>query len=131
MVTVPFSSKSVYASKLHCTGTANCNFECEITSSVDKGDGDEEIFINRETVACNLKVSGMNFPSSLKRSVVLSLVLEEVTDDEEGDDVIDGDENDVADDDHDGLVVSALKRQESLGELEQQGCEFHVLMKIP
>ena len=62
---------------------------------------------------------------------MLSLVLEEVTDEEEGDDVIDGDENDVADDDHDGLVVSALRRQETLGELEQKGWEFHVLLKIP
>ena len=67
----------------------------------------------------------MNFPSSLRRrSVVLSLVLEEVTDEDEGDDVIDGD-------DHDGLVVSALRRQESLGELEQKGWEIHVLLKIP
>ena len=55
---------------------------------------------------------------------MLSLVLEEVTDEEEGDDVIDGD-------DHDGLVVSALRRQESLGELEQKGWEIHVLLKIP
>ena len=71
---------------------------------------------------CNLQVSGMNFPSSLsRRSVVLSLVLEEVTDDDDEGDVIDGDENDVADDDHDGLVVSALRRQETLGESEQQG----------
>ena len=62
---------------------------------------------------------------------MLSLVLEEVTDEEEGDDVIDGDENDVADDDHDGLVVSALRRQETLGELEQKGWEIHVLLKIP
>ena len=62
---------------------------------------------------------------------MLSLVLEEVTDEEEGDDVIDGDENDVDGDDHDGLVVSALRRQESLGELEQKGWEIHVLLKIP
>ena len=65
----------------------------------------------------------MNVPSGLrKRSVVLSLVLEEVTDDDddddEGDDVIDGD-------DHDGLVVSALRRQETLGESEQQVCRIH------
>ena len=58
---------------------------------------------------------------------MLSLVLEEVTDEEEGDDVIDGDEGDVIDgDDHDGLVVSALRRQESIGELEQKGWEIHV-----
>ena len=54
---------------------------------------------------------------------MLSLVLEEVTDDDD-EDVIDGD-------DHDGLVVSALRRQESLGELEQKGWEIHVLLKIP
>ena len=61
----------------------------------------------------------------------MSLVLEEVTDYDDEGDVIDGDENDVADDDHDGLVVSALRRQETLGELEQQGWGIHVLMKIP
>ena len=55
---------------------------------------------------------------------MLSLVLEEVTDDDDEGDVIDGD-------DHDGLVVSALRRQESLGELEQKGWEIHVLLKIP
>ena len=63
----------------------------------------------------------MNVPSGLrKRSVVLSLVLEEVTDDDddERDDVIDGD-------DHDGLVVSALRTQETLGESEQQVCRIH------
>ena len=56
---------------------------------------------------------------------MLSLVLEEVTDDddeeEEEEDVVDGNENDVADDDHDGLVLSALKRQETAEKLEQQG----------
>ena len=51
---------------------------------------------------------------------MLSLVLEEVTDDEE-EDVVDGNENDVADDDHDGLVLSALKRRETVDKLEQQG----------
>ena len=61
----------------------------------------------------------------------MSLVLEEVTDDDDDRDVIDGDDNDVADDDHDGLVVSALRRQETLEESEQQGWEMHVLLKIP
>ena len=60
----------------------------------------------------------MNVPSGLRKtSVVLSLVLEEVTDDDD-DDVIDGD-------DRDGLVVSALRRQETLGESEQQVCRIH------
>ena len=55
---------------------------------------------------------------------MLSLVLEEVTDDDdyvEEEDVVDGNENDVADDDHDGLVLSALKRQGTADKLEQQG----------
>ena len=67
-----------------------------------------------------MQVSEMdNSPPSLTRkSVVLSLVLEEVTDDDddcEEDDVIDGI------DAHDGLVLSAFKRQETVEKLEQQG----------
>ena len=73
----------------------------------------------------------MNVPSGLRKtSVVLSLVLEEVTDDDDDDDADEGD--DVIDgDDHDGLVVSALRRQETLGESEQQVCRItHKCMLI-
>ena len=67
-----------------------------------------------------LKVSEMDSPPSLTRkSVVLSIVLEEVTDHEEEEDVVDGIENIVADDAHDGLALSAFKRQETFEELEQ------------
>ena len=62
----------------------------------------------------------MDYPPSLTRkSVVLSLVLEEVTDDDDDD----GEEDDVVDgiDAHDGLVLSAFKRQETVEKLEQQG----------
>ena len=68
-----------------------------------------------------MQVSEMdNSPPSLTRkSVVLSLVLEEITDDdddgEEEDDVVDGI------DAHDGLVLSAFKRTETVEKLEQQG----------
>ena len=89
---------------------------------VDKAD--EEI--GNSSIHCIVKIYilselklEMDYPPSLTRkSVVLSLVLEEITDDDD-----DGEEEDVVDgiDAHDGLVLSAFKRQETVDKLEQQG----------
>ena len=92
--------------------------------SVDKGDEESgSSSLTESALTPSQSRIGMNSPPRLKsKSVVLSLVLEEVTDDDEGEeeDVVDGGEGDVADDDLDGLVISAFKRQESAVELEQQ-----------
>ena len=58
-------------------------------------------------------------PQSLKKkSAVLSIVLEEITDDDDCEDDVDGAAEGDA---HDGLAQSALKRQETVEKLEQQG----------